>query len=56
MMDRIWSAYLPGPGLGFQALALASHSLAWTSQGLDLAFKGLARGSLGLAWVSLGLA
>ena len=55
-MDGIWSAYLPGPGLGFQALALASHSLAWTSQGLDLAFKGLARASFGLAWASLGMA
>ena len=45
-----------GLAKAFQALALSSHSLAWTSQGQDLAFKGLARASLSLAWASPGLA
>ena len=46
----------PGLAKALQGLALASHSLAWTSQDLDLAFQGLSRASQHLAWASLGLA
>ena len=45
-----------GLAKGFQPLAVASHGLAWISQGLDLAFQGLARASQHLDWASLDLA